>query len=102
MIFVSEGFTATLPAQLNDPVAAMPGVGNPTARRPTPQTPTTDAARARGDFMNQTDLLTDMRDVFDTANRQNTSIYAVDPARARRVRVRHQRRRQLRRSTATI
>ena len=79
VIFVSEGFTATLPAQLNDPVAAMPGVGNPTARRPTPQTPTTDTARQRADFMNQTDLLTDMRDVFDTANRQNTSIYAVDP-----------------------
>ena len=79
IIFVSEGFTATLPAQLNDPVAAMPGVGNPTARRPTPQTPATDTARQRADFMNQTDLLTDMRDVFDTANRQNTSIYAVDP-----------------------
>ena len=29
IIFVSEGFTATLPPQLNDPVAAMPGVGNP-------------------------------------------------------------------------
>ena len=39
VIFVSEGFTATLPAQLNDPVAAMPGVGNPAGRRPTPQTP---------------------------------------------------------------
>ena len=36
-------------------------------------------------------MLNDMRDVFDTANRQNTSIYSVDPARARRVRVRHQR-----------
>jgi VWFA-related protein len=79
VIFVSEGFTATLPAQLNDPVAAMPGVGNPTGRRPTPQTPTTEMARQRADFMNTTDLLTDMRDVFDTANRQNTSIYAVDP-----------------------
>ena len=79
VIFVSEGFTATLPAQLNDPVAAMPGVGNPVGRRPTPQTPTTDMARQRADFMNQTDMLTDMRDVFDTANRQNTSIYAVDP-----------------------
>ena len=32
VIFVSEGFTATLPAQLNDPVAAMPGVGNPVGR----------------------------------------------------------------------
>ena len=29
IIFVSEGFTSTLPPQLNDPVAAMPGVGNP-------------------------------------------------------------------------
>jgi VWFA-related protein len=79
VIFVSEGFTASLPAQLNDPVAALPGVGNPVGRRPTPQTPATDMARQRADFMNTTDLLTDMRDVFDTANRQNTSIYAVDP-----------------------
>ncbi len=36
-------------------------------------------ASQRADFFNQTDLLNDMRDVFDTANRQNTSIYAVDP-----------------------
>ena len=38
IIFVSEGFTTTLPAQLNDPIAAMPGVGNPVSRRPLPQT----------------------------------------------------------------
>jgi VWFA-related protein len=79
IIFVSEGFTTTLPPQLSDPVAAMPGVGNPVARRPTPNTPTMDRAQDRADFMNQTDLLNDMRDVFDTANRQNTSIYPVDP-----------------------
>ena len=79
VIFVSEGFTTTLPAQLNDPVAAMPGLGNPVSRRPTPSTPTTDAAAQRADFINTTDLLNDMRDVFDTANRQNTSIYPVDP-----------------------
>ena len=79
IIFVSEGFTTTLPAQLNDPIAAMPGVGNPVSRRPTTQTPATDMASQRADFMNQTDLLNDMRDVFDTANRQNTSIYPVDP-----------------------
>lgn len=79
IIFVSEGFTTTLPAQLNDPIAAMPGVGNPVSRRPTAQTPTTDLANQRADFMNQTDLMNDMRNVFDTANRQNTSIYPVDP-----------------------
>ena len=40
IIFVSEGFTTTLPPQLNDPVAAMPGIGNPNAR-PNPR-PTTE------------------------------------------------------------
>jgi VWFA-related protein len=79
IIFVSEGFTTSLPPQLNDPVAAMPGVGNPVGRRPTPNNPTLDRAQERADFMNSTDLLNDMRDVFDTANRQNTSIYPVDP-----------------------
>ncbi len=79
IIFVSEGFTTTLPAQLNDPIAAMPGVGNPVSRRPTQQTPTTEMASQRADFINQTDLMNDMRDVFDTANKQNTSIYPVDP-----------------------
>jgi VWFA-related protein len=79
IIFVSEGFTTTLPPQLNDPIAAMPGVGNPVSRRPTQQTPNTQMASDRADFINQTDLLNDMRDVFDTANKQNTSIYPVDP-----------------------
>ena len=79
IIFVSEGFTATLPAQLNDPIAAMPGVGNPIGRRPTPTTPSSDMAKQRADFINTTDLLGDMREVFNLANRQNTSIYAVDP-----------------------
>ena len=79
IIFVSEGFTTTLPPQLNDPIAAMPGVGNPVSRRPTQQTPNTQMASDRADFINQTDLMNDMRDVFDTANKQNTSIYPVDP-----------------------
>ncbi|MGH9372003.1 MAG: VWA domain-containing protein, partial [Vicinamibacterales bacterium] len=76
IIFVSEGFTTTLPAQLNDPIAAMPGRRNPVSRRPTPNN---DMVNDRADFINATDLMNDMRDVFDTANRQNTSIYPVDP-----------------------
>ena len=36
----------------------------------------------------------DMREVFDTANRQNTSIYAVDPRGLAAIRVRHQCRRR--------
>src|SRR4029453_13539887 len=71
--FVREGFTATLPPQLNDPVAAMPGLGNSARRNPNIQNSDTT------EFFNSASLLSDMREVFDTANRQNTSIYAVDP-----------------------
>ena len=73
IIFVSEGFTATLPPQLNDPVAAMPGLGNSARRNPNIQNSDTT------EFFNSASLLSDMREVFDTANRQNTSIYPVDP-----------------------
>ncbi len=73
IIFISEGFTSTLPPQLNDPVAAMPRIGNPNRNNPSAQTSDTV------EFFNQADMLGDMREVFDTANRQNTSIYAVDP-----------------------
>jgi VWFA-related protein len=74
IILVSEGFTTSLPAQLNDPVAAMPGLGNPNRGN-------ANAAGANDTqrMMAQADMFTDMRDVFDTLNRQNTSIYAVDP-----------------------
>jgi VWFA-related protein len=74
IIFVSEGFTSTLPPQLNDPIASMPRLGNRARGNPGAQGP--------GDtieFFNEVDMLSDMREVFDTANRQNTSIYAVDP-----------------------
>ena len=77
IIFISEGFTSTLPAQLADPVAALPGYGNPASR-----SPGTDVSSPRQDsteFFNSVDLQDRMREVFDTANRNNTSIYAVDP-----------------------
>jgi len=77
IIFVSEGFTSTVPAQLNDPIAAMPGIGN-TNRARAGQEITT----ARGEsekFFQSTELLGRLREVYDTVNRNNTSIYAVDP-----------------------
>jgi VWFA-related protein len=73
IIFVSEGFTGLLPAQMQDPIAAMPGVGNPYRGS------STDSINERAEFLTNTDMLSDMRDVYDIANRQNTSIYAVDP-----------------------
>ena len=75
IIFVSEGFTSTVPAQLNDPVAAMPGVGNRMPPGVQDNSPRAESQR----FFNQTAQLSDLREVYDTVNRNNTSIYAVDP-----------------------
>jgi len=74
IIYVSEGLTTMLPAQLNDPNASQPGVNNPYRGRtnvPQPTDMQTLTATA--------DLNSDMSRVFAEANRQNTSIYAVDP-----------------------
>jgi VWFA-related protein len=74
IIFVSEGFTAMLPTQLQNPVASQPGIGNPyRGNAGAPQ------ASATENLMAKADLLSDMQQVFSTLNRQNTSIYAVDP-----------------------
>ena len=74
IIYVSEGLTTMLPAQLNDPNASQPGVNNPYRGRtnvPQPTDMQTLTATA--------DLNSDMQRVFTEANRHNTSIYAVDP-----------------------
>jgi VWFA-related protein len=73
IIFVSEGFMAMLPPQMSDPVAALPGIGNP--NRGNSQVQNNDRAQ----WSASTDLLSDMQNVFAELNRQNTSIYAVDP-----------------------
>jgi hypothetical protein len=74
ILFVSEGFTALLPSQLADPIASLPGVGNPNrGNAMAPQ------ANDRQNFLASTDLLSEMQDVFRVLNRENTSIYAVDP-----------------------
>jgi VWFA-related protein len=74
IIFVSEGFTSLLPAQLSDPIASMPGFRNPArgnsgAAQATPQQ----------QLMADSDMISDMQQVFRDVNRQNTSIYPVDP-----------------------
>ena len=77
LILVSEGYTNMLPPQLRDPVAAMPGFGNP--QRNDPQAGSNDPNEDRAQFLARTDLETDLREVYDLANRNNTAIYAVDP-----------------------
>jgi VWFA-related protein len=76
VILVSEGFSNTLPPQLRDPIAAMPGVGNPRRGMPGGQT---DPRADTMEFFAQADMLSDLREVWDAANRANTAIYALDP-----------------------
>src|SRR5262249_49215552 len=78
IIFVSEGFTSTLPAQLNDPVAALPGIGN-RARNQPGRDPAQDPRADSQKFFDSADLTNRLREVYDIVNRNNTSIYAVDP-----------------------
>ena len=78
IIFVSEGLTSTVPAQINDPVAAMPGIGNPNRGRVgVDQTNNTRAESQK--FFDSADLTSRLKETFDTVNRNNCSIYAVDP-----------------------
>ncbi len=75
IIFVSEGFTGILPAQMSDPIASMPGFNNPyrNSGASAPQ------ATARDQMMNDQDMIFDMQQVFNAMTRMNTSIYPVDP-----------------------
>jgi VWFA-related protein len=84
IIFVSEGLTSAVPAQLNDPIAAMPGMpgrgGQPSPRTTVQpgQDPTNQRAESQK-FFDSVDLTSKMKEAFDIVNRNNTSIYAVDP-----------------------
>jgi VWFA-related protein len=77
LIIVSEGYTALLPPQLRDPVATMPGFGNPNRRNPRAGDNSINEDRA--EFSGQLDVQQEMQDVFNAANRSNTALYTVDP-----------------------
>jgi len=78
LILVSEGYTYMLPPQLRDPVAAVPGAGNPNSQNPFAGG-TNDINENRAAFMAGADMESDLRDLTDTANRNNVTIYAVEP-----------------------
>jgi VWFA-related protein len=77
IIVVSEGYTALLPPQLRDPVASMPGLGNPNRRNP--MAGDNSITEDRAELAGQMDVQQEMRDVFAAANRSNTALYTVDP-----------------------
>jgi VWFA-related protein len=77
VIVVSEGYSNSVPPQLSDPVAALPGAGNPNRMNPAAgeNDPRMDSIR----FFEEADLQSDLRLVYDAANRSNTSLYTLDP-----------------------
>lgn len=77
VVLVSEGYTYYLPPQLRDPVAEMPGLGNPARRRPT--LGEGSVAEERRQFFEGADMQSDLREVYNAANRNNTAIYTLDP-----------------------
>jgi VWFA-related protein len=76
VIFVSEGFASTLPAGMQDPNASVPGVGTPTQAGAVGRQ---SSMQTSADFFANTALQSDLREVTDAANRNNTTIYTVDP-----------------------
>jgi VWFA-related protein len=76
LILVSEGYTNYLPPQLRDPVASQPGLGNPARGN---ESVGDNMGEQRERWFSQAEMLSDLKDVFDLANRNNVSIYALDP-----------------------
>jgi VWFA-related protein len=75
IILVSEGFTNSMPSQAQDPIAAEP---QPIGRAPDPIGGVSPRQQSQ-EFFLQTDMLSDIRWVYEMANRYNTTIYTVDP-----------------------
>ena len=76
LIVISEGYSNTLPPQLRDPVASMPGALNPD--RGNPNAGDNSFELTRQVFSDQ-DLHLDMQEVWSAANKYNVSLYMVDP-----------------------
>jgi VWFA-related protein len=77
LILVSEGYTNILPPQMRDPIASLPGYGNPDKYNPMAGVGDMNEDRAR--FLNTVDINNDLREIYSYANRYNVAIYAVDP-----------------------
>jgi len=77
LILVSEGYTSLLPPQLRSNLPGAIAAPGDVTRDPFAAENNIMEDRAR--FSADMDLLQEFRDVFDACNRNNTSIYALDP-----------------------
>src|SRR5215472_11383893 len=72
LILVSEGFTNALPPQMRNANAQMPGLGNPSAFNPLAGD--NDINEERYQIFSQFDMASDLRNIYDEANKQNVAI----------------------------
>jgi VWFA-related protein len=84
IVLISEGYTNSLPPQMNDQVATCNGgaCGNQPRPRPDPVGGATSPMQQRMEsmeFFQQADMMADLKMVIDLANRYNVAIYPVDP-----------------------
>jgi VWFA-related protein len=77
LILVSEGYSNLPPPQMRNADATMPGFGNPNARNPSAGD--NDPNEDRAQWLASLDMDSDLRDLYDMANKNNVAIYAVDP-----------------------
>jgi hypothetical protein len=77
LILVSEGYTNLIPPQMRNADATMPGLGNPAYGNA--NAGVNDPLEDRAQWLAGLDMDSDLRDVYDTANKNNVAIYAVDP-----------------------
>ena len=79
LIMVSEGYSATLPPQMRSDQPG--GYGDPGRATRDPFAGDNNRMEDRVQFTAGLELLSELQDVFNAANRNNTSIYPVDPRR---------------------
>ena len=79
LIMVSEGYSALLPPQLRSDQPG--GFNDPGRATRDPFAGDNNPMEERAQFTAGLDLLSELQDVFNAANRNNTSIYPVDPRR---------------------
>ncbi len=77
LILVSEGYSNLPPPQMRNANAQLPGLGNPNAYNP--DAGVNDLNEDRAQWAAGLDMDSDLREVYDNANRNNVAIYAVDP-----------------------
>ncbi len=75
LILVSEGYTSLLPPQMRSADAQLPGFG----ANSDPNAGVGNINEDRAQWTAGLDMDSDLREVFNTANRNNVAIYAVDP-----------------------